>query len=104
MVGKICNKLLYKYVWANILVDSFQITTLVNAKERPAKSEKTLNALARVGQAVNLAVERFVNVGEAIAQENEDFKEDMCQACSEARQAGELMSFVVYVGIEHRET
>ena len=52
------------------------------------KSEKTLKALARVGQAVNLAVERFVSLGESIAEENADFREDMCQACAEARQAG----------------
>ena len=38
---------------------------------------------------MNLAVERFVSVGESIGEEHDDFKEDMCQACAEARQAGE---------------
>ena len=66
----------------------FQITTLVNAKEKPIKSERTWRALVRVGQAVNLAVERFVTVGEAIAEENPDIRNDMCQACKEARLAG----------------
>ena len=44
---------------------------------------------------MNLAVERFVSVGESIGEEHDDFKEDMCQACAEARQAGEnrLQSF-----------
>ena len=44
---------------------------------------------------MNLAVERFVSVGESIGEEHNDFKEDMCQACAEARQAGEnlLQSF-----------
>ena len=37
---------------------------------------------------MNLAVERFVSVGESIGEEHHDFKEDMCQACAEARQAG----------------
>ncbi|KAK2143373.1 hypothetical protein LSH36_848g00063 [Paralvinella palmiformis] len=64
------------------------ITTLVNAKERPIKSEKTLRALVRVGQAVNLAVERFVTVGEAIADENPEIRDDMSEACREARLAG----------------
>ena len=60
----------------------------MNAKERPIKSEKTLRALVRVGQAVNLAVERFVSVGEAIAEENPEIHDDMSEACKEARLAG----------------
>jgi len=42
-----------------------------------------------VGQAVNLAVERFVTVGETIADDNPDIKQDMYEACKEARAAGE---------------
>jgi hypothetical protein len=42
-----------------------------------------------VGQAVNLAVERFVTVGETIADDNPDIKQDMYDACKEARAAGE---------------
>ncbi|UYV62594.1 CTNNAL1 [Cordylochernes scorpioides] len=64
------------------------ITTLVNAKEKAIKSEKTLRAIVRVGQAVNLAVERFVSVGETIADENPDIKAEMYDACREARAAG----------------
>jgi len=41
-----------------------------------------------VGQAVNLAVGRFVTVGEAIANENHELKEEMSIACIEARRAG----------------
>jgi len=44
--------------------------------------------VARVGQAVNLAVERFVTVGETIADDNLEIKEDMYEACKEARAAG----------------
>lgn len=73
-----------------------QISTLVQHRsERPhitsATSERTLRAIGRVGQAVNLAVERFVTVGEAIADDNHDIKQDMYDACKEARAAGELL-------------
>jgi len=44
-----------------------QISTLVNFKEKPRSStttnEKTLHAINRVGEAVHMAVERFVSVG-----------------------------------------
>ncbi len=54
---------------------SFQITTLINHKDKLKKTEKTLRAIQRVGQAVSVAVGRFVAVGEAIAAENEDLKD-----------------------------
>lgn len=41
-----------------------------------------------MGQAVNLAVGKFVMVGEAIANENQELKEEMKVACTEAKQAG----------------
>lgn len=73
---------------------SLQISTLIQHRsERPhvtsATSERTLRAIGRVGQAVNLAVERFVTVGETIADDNPDIKQDMYDACKEARAAGE---------------
>lgn len=66
-----------------------QITTLINHKDKPKKSERTLAAIHRVGQAVSVAVGRFVAVGEAIAAENQELKDEMGQACFEARRAGE---------------
>lgn len=83
---------------------SFQISTLVQHRnDRPnnqsslpssghqsSSSERTLRAIGRVGQAVNLAVERFVTVGETIADDNPEIKQDMYEACKEARAAGEL--------------
>ncbi|XP_075068994.1 alpha-catulin isoform X1 [Mixophyes fleayi] len=69
-----------------------QITTLINYKEKPKKSEKTLQAIQRVGQAVNQAVGRFVTVGETIGNENRELKEEMSFACSEARRAGETIA------------
>ncbi|XP_049816325.1 alpha-catulin [Schistocerca nitens] len=69
-----------------------QISTLVahreRDRERPLCSERSVRAVARVGQAVNLAVERFVTVGETIADDNPDIKADMYDACKEARAAG----------------
>lgn len=57
-------------------------------RERPLCSDRSLRAVARVGQAVNLAVERFVTVGETIADGNPEIREDMYQACKRARDAG----------------
>ncbi|KAJ8354250.1 hypothetical protein SKAU_G00218170 [Synaphobranchus kaupii] len=69
-----------------------QITTLINHKDRLKKSEKTLRALQGVGQAVSIAVGRFVTVGEAIATENQELREEMNLACSEARRAGDTIA------------
>ncbi|KAM4630882.1 alpha-catulin [Polymixia lowei] len=69
-----------------------QITTLINHKDKPKKSERTLAAIHRVGQAVSMAVGRFVAVGEAIATENQELKEEMGQACFEARRAGDAIA------------
>ncbi|XP_026556809.1 alpha-catulin [Pseudonaja textilis] len=69
-----------------------QITTLINHKDKPKKSDKTLKAVQQVGQAVNLAVGKFVMVGEAIANENQELKEEMKAACTEAKQAGETIA------------
>ncbi|XP_074542785.1 alpha-catulin isoform X1 [Halichoeres trimaculatus] len=75
-----------------------QITTLINHKDKPKKSERTLAAIHRVGQAVSLAVGRFVTVGEAIAAENQELKDEMGQACFEARRAGDAIAQLTDVG------
>lgn len=70
-----------------------QISTLVNFKEsiitggRP-KSERALRAALKIGTAVEAAVERFVAVGETIADENPDIQPELYDACHEARIAG----------------
>lgn len=51
-------------------------------------SSLTSRAVGRVGQAVNVAVDRFVTVGETIADDNPEIKVDMYEACKEARAAG----------------
>lgn len=68
-----------------------QITTLVNHREKyatKAKTDKAARALMKVGSAVQSAVERFVAVGESIADENPDIQPEMYDACQEARTAG----------------
>ncbi|CAK5063580.1 unnamed protein product [Meloidogyne enterolobii] len=70
-----------------------QISTLVNFKEtiltggRP-KSDRALRAALKIGTAVEAAVERFVAVGETIADENPDIQPELYDACHEARIAG----------------
>lgn len=75
-----------------------QITTLINHKDKPKKSDRTLAAIHRVGQAVSVAVGRFVAVGEAIASENQELKDEMGQACFEARRAGDAIAQLTDVG------
>ena len=62
----------------------------MNHRERACKSEKTVRALHRVGQAVKQAVEQFVYIGSRIADENPEIQNDMCRACKEARMAGNV--------------
>ncbi|XP_067425997.1 alpha-catulin isoform X7 [Emydura macquarii macquarii] len=82
-----------------------QITTLINHKDKPKRSDKTLQAIQRVGQAVNLAVGRFVTVGEAIANENRELKEEMSIACIEAKRAGETIAQLTDVAnLDHPES
>ncbi|GAB5579997.1 catenin alpha-2 isoform X1 [Prionailurus iriomotensis] len=82
-----------------------QITTLINHKDNTKKSDKTLQAIQRVGQAVNLAVGRFVKVGEAIANENWDLKEEITIACIEAKQAGETIAALTDISsLNHPES
>jgi len=45
----------------------------------------------RVGEAVSFAVDRFVTVGQAIGDQNEEIKQEMYDACLEARTAGQLI-------------
>ncbi|XP_076263854.1 alpha-catenin related isoform X2 [Rhynchophorus ferrugineus] len=62
-----------------------QISSLV---EHSTAGSLRPSAVARVGQAVNLAVERFVTVGETIADDYSEVRQGMYEACKEARQAG----------------
>ncbi|KAG8202149.1 hypothetical protein JTE90_010508 [Oedothorax gibbosus] len=87
----ICLEIRTKSIEKTLIPLVTQITTLVNAKEKPIKSEKTLRAIVHVGQAVNYAVQKFVSVGEAIADDNCEIKSDMYEACKDARTAGRII-------------
>ncbi|XP_018564734.1 alpha-catulin [Anoplophora glabripennis] len=63
-----------------------QISSLV--EQHGSAGSLRPSAVARVGQAVNLAVERFVTVGETIADDYPEVRQGMYEACKEARQAG----------------
>jgi len=72
----------------------FQISTLINHHNEctsglSVSSARALRAVGRVGQAVNLAVDRFVTVGETIADDNPEIRDDMYESCKEARSAGQ---------------
>lgn len=79
-----------------LLYVALQISTLVAHRERPFCTERTARAIARVGQGVNLAIERFVTVGETIADDNPEIKSDMYLECKEARAAGEYTHSNIY--------
>ncbi|XP_051157686.1 alpha-catulin [Leptopilina boulardi] len=65
-----------------------EISALMSQGEYSLCSDQNLRAVARVGQAVNLAVDRFVTVGETIADDNPEINQGMYEACKEARVAG----------------
>ncbi|XP_075214953.1 alpha-catenin related [Lycorma delicatula] len=77
-----------------------QISTLVSHRERALCSDRSVRAVARVGQAVNLAVERFVTVGETIADDNPEIKTEMYLACKEARAAGAAIEKLCEAALE----
>nr|CAD7399577.1 unnamed protein product [Timema poppensis] len=85
---------------SNLSPTGDHISTLVTHRERPLCSERSLRAVARVGQAVNLAVERFVTVGETIADDNPEIKADMYEACKEARAAGSAIEKLCEAALE----
>ncbi|KAJ1525956.1 hypothetical protein ONE63_009141 [Megalurothrips usitatus] len=70
------------------LVSHGEYRDRTDPRGEPGRPLRSVRAVARVGQAVNLAVERFVTVGETIADDNPEIKTDMYDACKEARTAG----------------
>ncbi|XP_046916901.2 alpha-catenin related isoform X1 [Dermatophagoides farinae] len=70
---------------------SHRISSFAKLRERPIRNDKQLRAIVRVGQSVNFAVERFASVGEAIADDNPEIRNEMYDACKDARTAGALI-------------
>lgn len=77
-----------------------QITTLVNHKEKGTRTTRALAAIRVVGQTVENAVQRFVDVGQQIASENSDIASEMLESCEEARKAGQTISSLTSANIE----
>ena len=72
-----------------------QISVLINHKDSSfPRSDKASAALVRVGQVVNGAVEKFVQVGETIADENPEIMPRMHEACRLARNSGLCVIFI----------
>ncbi|XP_045464586.1 alpha-catulin isoform X2 [Harmonia axyridis] len=71
-----------------------QISSLVEQHGSSPTGGLRPGAVARVGQAVNLAVERFVTVGETIADDYPEVRQGMYEACKEARQAGSAIESI----------
>ncbi|KAK9497281.1 hypothetical protein O3M35_004629 [Rhynocoris fuscipes] len=78
-----------------------QISTLISHRDRGNLCcERSGRVIARVGQAVNVAVERFVTVGESIASDVPELREDMYRACNQARAAGSVIEKLCEAGGE----
>lgn len=79
------------------MTTAYKISTVAqhrSDRQHAASSvERTLRVIDRIGQSVNLAVERFITVGETIADDNPEIKQDMYDACKEARTAGKLAEY-----------
>lgn len=47
-----------------------------------------MSTFGNIGHSLSISVERFITIGEIIAEENTDIKVDMYEAAREARDAG----------------
>ncbi|XP_030386637.1 alpha-catulin [Scaptodrosophila lebanonensis] len=55
---------------------------------RDIDNEQIMSTFGNIGHSLCIAVERFITIGEIIAEENVDIKGDMYEAAKEARDAG----------------
>lgn len=72
-----------------IVVDDGQLSQISSLVASRGEAAAGGAAVQRVGAAVCCAVERFVAVGETIADDNPDVRHSMVLACKEARAAGQ---------------
>lgn len=60
--------------------------------------EQKLLACKRIGQAINMAVDRLVTIGEIISEGFQDIKGDMFDCCKDARDTGIFHTYIhVYI-------
>lgn len=67
-----------------------------SAAQRPhtdLNNEQKLLACKRVGQGINMAVDRLMTIGEIIADGHVDIKADMFECCKDARDTGKPKYF-----------
>jgi catenin alpha len=69
-----------------------QVTTLVNTKGTSRKKKGRSKRAHVLVAAVEKATENFIEVGEQIAFENPDIKQEMLAAVEEVRKTGDAMS------------
>ncbi|XP_070066624.1 alpha-catulin isoform X1 [Drosophila virilis] len=55
---------------------------------RDIDNEQIMSTFGNIGHTLSISVERFITIGEIIAEENTDIKVDMYEAAREARDAG----------------
>jgi len=72
------------------------VTTLVH---HGGKRERSTHKVARLAQAVDKAVDKFVEEGEKIAQENPKIQADILKACHNVSTAGVLSHVYVCVSV-----
>ncbi|XP_037950283.1 alpha-catulin isoform X2 [Teleopsis dalmanni] len=60
-------------------------------KQKNMRNDDKIWTFARIGQTINLSVEKFIAIGEVIAQNNPDIKPDLSESCKEALNAGKTI-------------
>lgn len=77
--------------WMSDPCDTMCVHFQLLAQRAPAltmTNEQKLLACKRLGQAINMAVDRLLTIGEIIAEVCTDIKADMFDCCKEARETG----------------
>ncbi|XP_055344806.1 alpha-catulin-like [Paramacrobiotus metropolitanus] len=77
-----------------------QISALISQRERLTKSERVSIALSCVVRDVCEAVAKFVHIGENIAEDNPEIRQEMLEACRETRDAGSLLAQIVSIRLD----
>lgn len=58
--------------------------------------EQKILACKRIGQAINMAVDRLVTIGEIISEGFQDIKADMFECCKDSRDTGIYIHIFIY--------
>ncbi|XP_058982209.1 alpha-catulin isoform X1 [Musca domestica] len=70
------------------MISANNLEPLAAPRHLEMSGEQKLMAYKRVGQAVNMSVDRLVTIGEIIAEGFQDIKGDMFECCKDARDTG----------------